>query len=337
MKSAWMVFLTLILVGILGGTCFAQYDPDGLFQFSRYWQQEPADETSYDLNLNSDAIIDATDLLRLIAGWKRDEFIITLPGGVTMDLVRIPAGSYLMGRDPGELDSNTNEDPQHPVTIAQDFYLGKFEVTQAQWLALMGSWPDNTYNPDNYSLYGLGDNYPAYFVSWNDCENFVTELNKLGQGTFRLPSEAEWEYVCRAGTTTRFSFGDSDSCGPACDDCAAGALPGNRSDYMWYCGNNGSSETPQYGTKPVGGGLPNGFGLYDMHGNVWEWCQDYWHGDYSGAPTDGSAWQLPTNSYRVLRGGDWSNDAQYCRSARRIGNDPDDRRSNRGVRVVWTP
>ncbi len=262
-------------------------------------------------------------------------FSVSLPGGVTMEMVKIPAGSFMMGSNDGPDWSwcYPCEQPVHEVTIGYDFYMGKFEVTQAQWLAVMGSWPQ--YDPANYS-YGHGDDYPAYFISWDDCQNFVTELNKLGQGTFRLPSEAEWEYACRAGTTTRFYFGDSDGCGILCKDCAAGVLPGNRSDYMWYCGNNGSSGTPQYGSKPVGGKLPNDFGLYDTHGNVWEWCQDYWHEGYTGAPADGRAWESPTSSYRVLRGGYWSSYAQYCRSALRGRFDPDLGDYSVGLRIVRT-
>ena len=264
---------------------------------------------------------------------------IDLGNGVTMDMVRIPAESF----DMGSMDDSSwsgrypCEQPVHPVTIGSDFYMCKTEVTQAQWRAVMGSWPDSTYNPPNYPEYDLCDDYPAYYISWDDCQNFVTALNQLGQGTFRLPSEAEWEYACRAGTTTRFYFGDSDGCGTACEDCAAGVLPGNRSDYMWYCGNNGSYGSADYGSKEVGQLEPNDFGLFDMHGNVWEWCQDYWHEGYTGAPVDGSAWESPTSSYRVLRGGHWHNHARFCRSAGRYYNSPVNRHDSVGVRIVRTP
>jgi len=237
------------------------------------------------------------------------EITVDLPGGVTMEMICIPAGSFMMGRYPGEQASYGVEDPQHSVTIGSDFFMGKCVVTQGQWFAVMGSNPAQDY--------GVGDNYPVYNISWNDCQDFVAALNQLGQGAFRLPSEAEWEYACRADTTTRFYFGDSDGCGTHCKECPAGTLPGNQSDYMWYCGNN----TP-YGTKPGGSKLPNAFGLFDMHGNLWEWCQDYWHSSYHGAPDNGGAWESPTSEYRVLRGGTWLHFALYCRSAYRGRNRP---------------
>jgi len=233
-----------------------------------------------------------------------------------MDFVRIPAGNFTMGAPVGERSSHDDERPTHTVTIAYSFYMGKTEVTQAQWQALMRSNPAHGY--------GMGADYPVYYVSWNDCQSFVLALNdhitSTGQGpaTFRLPREAEWEYACRAGTQTRFFFGDSLSVGDDATDGLAGALPGNRSDYMWFGYN---SNTPTCGMKPVATKWPNQFGLYDMSGNVWEWCQDYWHNDYTGAPSDGSAWESPTSGdYRALRGGDWHgvfDHAYNCRSAYR--------------------
>ncbi|OPZ02428.1 MAG: Formylglycine-generating sulfatase enzyme [candidate division BRC1 bacterium ADurb.BinA364] len=169
----------------------------------------------------------------------------------------------------------------------------------------MSVWP----GPAPSAAFGLGDNVPAYFLSWTDAQDFVFALNAYIQATsqgpasFRLPTEAEWEYACRAGSQTRFFFGDSLGCADNFSDCAAGAKPGNRTDYMWYNGNNGSSGTPQYGVKPAGLKLPNDFGLYDMSGNLWEWCQDRWHEDYVGAPSDGSSWTEGGGADRVLRGG----------------------------------
>ena len=149
----------------------------------------------------------------------------------------------------------------------------------------------------------------------------------------RLPSEAEWEYACRAGTQTRFFFGDSLSVDDYATDGPAGTLPGNRSDYMWFGYNY---NTPTYGSKPVATKWPNQFGLYDMSGNVWEWCQDYWHDDYTGAPANGSAWESPTSSYRVLRGGCWVSNAYYCRSACRYYYYPDNQGRDVGVRLART-
>ncbi|MCX7018319.1 MAG: formylglycine-generating enzyme family protein [Candidatus Sumerlaeota bacterium] len=174
------------------------------------------------------------------------EFVL-LPGGVPLEMVAVPPGSFQMGANDNDIGwSNWDEFPAHMVTIGYGFQLGKFEVTQRQWVALMGS------NPA--SGYGVGDNYPVYYVSWNDIRNtngFLDKLNQhitaTGQGpaSFRLPGESEWEYACRAGSQTRFSFGNSDCVADSCDAC-------NLGDYAWYCGNN----TP-YGTKPVGGKLPN--------------------------------------------------------------------------------
>ena len=260
---------------------------------------------------------------------------ILLPGDVPLELVYLPADTFLMGQYPGEQDSSSDEEPQHSVTLSQGFYMGKYEVTQAQWLAVMGSWPGTAPS----STYGLGDTYPAYYVSWDDAQNFITALNthitntSQGPATVRLPSEAEWEYAYRAGTTTRFYFGDSLGCAADCTDCAAGVLPGNRSDYMWYCGNNSPN-----GSKPVGGKLPNAFGLYDMSGNLLEWCEDDWHWDYTGAPVNGSAWvDAPRGSFRVVRGGYWDSYAYRCRAANRYGYSPGDRYNLNGFRVARTP
>jgi len=221
--------------------------------------------------------------------------IIDLPGGVTMEMVLIPAGTFQMGSNDDSSWSwcHPCEQPVHTVNIGYDFYMGKYEVTEAQWYALMGPNPSSS-------------DYPVTDISWDNCQWFIGQLNALGQGAFRLPSEAEWEYACRAETTTRFSFGDS-NCSPSI--CSAYDL----AEYGWYCGNNSPSDR-----KPVGWLLPNDFGLYDMHGNVLEWCQDHWHESYSGnPPTDGSAWESPTSSERVLRGGNWWSYPMWCRSSSR--------------------
>ncbi len=255
---------------------------------------------------------------------------VSLPGlpegAYPMRLVRIPAGSFQMGSPDTERSRYANEGPVHLVTIGYDFYLGITEVTQAQWQALMGSIPS--------SGSGVGNDYPVYDVSWNaitQANGFLARLNALGQGIFRLPTESEWEYACRAGTATRFYFGDSLGCDDDNQDCAAGTLPGNRSDYMWYRYNY---LTPSYGTKPAGGKWPNAFGLYGMHGNVFEWCQDDWHDSYNGAPTDGSAWTQEDSSYRVIRGGDWYNYAKLARSAFRTKNNPATSMYDMGFRVA---
>jgi len=244
---------------------------------------------------------------------------IMLPGDVPLELVWVPSGSFQMGRYPGEADSYDCEDPQHPVTLAYGFWMGKYEVTQEQWLAVRGSWPGTAPS----STYGLGDSYPAYFISWNDAKDFITSLNahisSSGQGplTVRLPSEAEWEYACRAGTQTRFYWGD---------DIGYTQI----GTYAWYSDNNSP-----YGSKPVGGKTANTFGLYDMSGNVHEWCEDDYHGSYTGAPVDGSAWiDSPRASYRMFRGGFWHNHARRCRSAFRDYDAPGLRDGSLGFRLA---
>ncbi len=272
-----------------------------------------------------------------------EETTVYLPGSVPLVMVKIPAGLFQMGAYPGERSQGFSgaEYPQHTVSINLDYYMAKYELTQQQWLAVMGSWPGTAPS----SALGAGDNYPAYYISWDDCQNFIVALNNhissTGQGwaNFRLPNEAEWEYACRAGTQTRFFFGDSltDASGSPIDDFdddgPAGVLPGNRSDYMWYYYNY---DAPTYGSKPVGTKLPNQFGLYDMSGNVLEWCQDYWHDDYHGAPTIGSPWLSPTSYYRVVRGGYWDWAAFDCRSAARGPIFPDHRYYACGLRLART-
>ena len=252
------------------------------------------------------------------------EATLLLPGDVPLVLVRIPAGSFMMGRYPGEQDSYSNEDPQHPVTLSQDFYMGRYEVTKRQWQAVMGTMPWSGL------LYVLNDlDSPAVYVSWNDAQSFITALNthitntSQGAATFRLPSEAEWEYACRAGTTTRFYWGDDPSYTQI-------------SDYAWR-EETIIGESEVY-ARLVGLKLPNAFGLYDMSGNVFEWCEDDYHISYTGAPTNSSAWvDSPRGSYRLLRGGAWCYDGYYCRSVHRDYRTPDSAYNNHGFRVVRTP
>jgi formylglycine-generating enzyme required for sulfatase activity len=250
-----------------------------------------------------------------------NEIYISIPnlpvGAKPLMMVEIPSGSFMMGRYPGEIHSNDKEDPQHQVDIGYGFYMGKFEITQAQWEAMMDRWPGGV--PRRY---GVGNDYPAYYISWNNCQYFVEELNELGQGKFRLPSEAEWEYCCRATTTTRFYWGD---------DLYYTMMP----DYAWFDVN----DSP-YGSKPVGEKLPNAWGLYDMTGNVWEWCEDDWHSNYSmpDRPDNGNAWvDSPRISLRVGRGGGWKNAANHCRSAYRISQLSNYSSNLYGFRLLMEP
>lgn len=271
---------------------------------------------------------------------------ILLPGGVPLEMVTIPAGSFQMGANENDLNSSDGRQlPTHGVNIGYSFQMGRFEVTQRQWLAVMGGWPKVNLNyylpkasPDANS--GTGDNYPAFGVSWNEIREARGYLDKLnqhvaatGQGlaAFRLPSESEWEYACRAGSSTQFCFGNSNCGAEQCDPLC------NLGDYAWFCGNNGMPGSIKSGAaKPVGGKLPNAFGIHDMHGNVREWCEDSFHPSYSGAPKDGSAWVSPPTPFRVLRGGMWSDYPRKCRSAFRDFVPPTSRGTSFGFRLVRT-
>jgi formylglycine-generating enzyme required for sulfatase activity len=247
------------------------------------------------------------------------------PGNtVPLVMVRIRVGApFAMGAPAGERGSNDYERPQHEVAIARDYYLGRYEVTQAQWQAVMGS------NPSRF--FGVGADYPVYDISWLDIagpHGFLVRLNQaLGTNRFRLPTEAEWEHAARAGTTAEFPFPVPADWGTGCESLPA-AEP-----FMWWCGNAGNT------THPVGGRLPNQWGLFDMHGNVWEWVEDFWHDSYEGAPpADGSAWLEPAGWPRVLRGGSWKSEARACRSAQRYSYYPDSwGHGINGFRLAMTP
>ena len=226
-------------------------------------------------------------------------YMVTLGQNGTLGLIALRGGTFTMGSENG-LD---NEKPVHQVTV-QPFNIGRTEVTQAQWRAVMGSLPDVGFK---------GDDRPVERVSWYDARDFCRKLSELTGYQFRLPTEAEWEYAVRGGTTTEYSFGD------------------DRKDLDRYAWNRNNSNGQ---THPVGTKLPNPFGLYDMHGNVWEWVEDHYHDSYQGAPTDGSAWRTDReDSSRVLRGGSWHYIGSY-RSADRINYHPDFRINDYGFRVV---
>ncbi|REJ48426.1 MAG: serine/threonine protein kinase [Microcystis flos-aquae DF17] len=229
-------------------------------------------------------------------------FTEKISNGVTLEMVSLPAGQFLMGSADSDPDAWDAEKPQHQVKV-NSFAIGKYPVTQAQYQAVMGTNPSHF---KNNSWFKNNLQNPVEQVSWNDAQAFCQKLSQITGKTYRLPTEAEWEYACRAGTTTRFYFGDD-----------ANQL----GDYAWYDGNS------QKTTHPVGQKKPNAWGLYDMSGNVWEWCEDNWHSSYIGAPTDGSAWSINDNDndYRILRGGSWYDDPYSCRSAYRVNS------SRRGV------
>jgi len=248
---------------------------------------------------------------------KTIEIKVTLEGksfakSIGMKFVYIKPGSFMMGSPSGE-SGRDDDETRHRVTLTRGFYMQTTEVTQGQWKAVMGS------NPSYFN--GCGDNCPVEAVSWNDVQGFIKRLNeKEGKSKFRLPTEAQWEYACRADTITPFSFGN----------CLS-------TDQANYDGNYplAGCSKGKYRKKTirVGSFRPNARGLYDMHGNVWEWCQD-WYGDYpSGTvsnpkgPASGSA--------RVLRGGSWNFNARICRSADRDRSEPGYRNDNYGFRLVF--
>jgi formylglycine-generating enzyme required for sulfatase activity len=239
------------------------------------------------------------------------ELAVDLGGGVKIELVLIPAGEFMMGSPDSDKDAERDEKPQHRVRITKPFYLGKYEVTQEQWEAMMGSNPSESEGPKN----------PVEKVSWADCQAFLVKLNAKtgGQGgKFALATEAQWEYACRAGSTTRYCFGD--------DDAPLG-------DYAWYDDDDNSGSK----THPVGKKKPNAFGLYDMHGNVEEWCADWYdEGYYAKSPADDPTGPT-TGSARVFRGGYWGGTPKYSRSASRGYNGPWERDLFLGLRVSRVP
>ena len=254
-------------------------------------------------------------LIMLLVPWTvsaNPERTFVLPGDAEIEMVWIEPGTFMMGSPPSEPGRYDNEGPQHEVTITRGFYLGKYELTQGQWESVMGTRPwegqDRVQeDPDN----------AASYISWNDAQAFIAKLNEVeGREVYRLPTEAEWEYVCRAGTTTRRSFGDDES---------------QLGQYAWYRDN--AWKVGERYAHAVGTKLPNPWGLYDMHGNVYEWVQD-WYGSYtSDAQTDPTG--PATGSLRVARGGSINSYAhRYMRSAFRSYRAPGDRYDVCGARLL---
>ena len=230
-----------------------------------------------------------------------DNISIPVKDGISIDMVRVEAGTFTMGATP-EMDNPLDEEkPAHQVTLTNDYYIGKYEVTQALWQAVMGN------NPSNFK----GENLPVETVSWKDCQEFLIKLNRITGKTFRLPTEAEWEYAARGGNKSRgYQYSGSN----------------NLSDVAWHTNNSGSK------THAVGSKQANELGIYDMTGNVWEWCQD-WYGKYSSSsktnPTGANS-----GSKRVGRGGSWIINSLVCRSSYRGYSSPDNRLNYLGLRLV---
>ena len=221
-----------------------------------------------------------------------------LGAGIKLDMVLIPAREFQMGSPESEKYHQDNA-LQHEVTLTKPFYMGKYEVTQEQWESVMGN------NPSSRTK---GAKLPVTNVSWEDCQEFIKKLNEKTSGGYRLPTEAEWEYSCRAGTTTAYSYGDNLTKSDANID--------------------GDS------IKAVGSYRPNAFGLYDMHGNVWEWCNDWYGSLQDGEVTDPKG--AATGISRVLRGGSFNNNESKARSSNRNNNTPTNRGTDLGFRLVKT-
>jgi formylglycine-generating enzyme required for sulfatase activity len=234
----------------------------------------------------------------------------TYTNSIAMEFVLIPSGSFEMGTDRKAKIGIVNEFPLHNVTISRNFYLGKFEVTQEQWTKIMGA------NPSKFK----GDLNPVESVNWYDVQKFISKLNALeGTTKYRLPTEAEWEYAARAASQSGYSFGDD-----------ANELV----SYAWYH-ENGKSSKQSLQTHPVGQKKPNKWGLYDMHGNVWEWTADWYDSEYYAKSPPKDPKNLASSSNVVTRGGGWINSGEYLRSAVRHYKTPSARENDLGFRVAF--
>lgn len=241
-------------------------------------------------------------------------FSIDLGNNINLDMVYIPEGSFIMGSSEEEEGRNKDEAPLHEVKITP-FFMSKYPITQAQYTIIMGN------NPSFFP----GENKPVENVSWFDCVEFCQKLSKLTKKQFRLPNEAEWEYSCRGGTVTPFYTGETIN-----------------TDFANYQGKfaygKGKSGICRQQTTDVDTFPPNPYGLYDLHGNVWEWCSDIWHNSYENAPSHNKSWENDDTEQiqppRVLRGGSWDDTAYYCRSAIRLWMSPIVKGKLIGFRVV---
>jgi formylglycine-generating enzyme required for sulfatase activity len=280
----------------------------------------------------------------IVTHQQQVQYFVEDLNGVPLDMILIPSGSFLMGSPESEKESLDRERPQHQVTVPM-FFMGRYPITQAQWKAVAAMPQVGKNLEDDPSSY-KGDKRPVTNISWHDAIEWCARLSVHTKRNYRLPSEAEWEYACRAGTTTPFHFGETISTDLANYD-------GSDDKYGAY--GRGKKGVYRGETTDVDSfGVANDFGLSEMHGNVREWCLDPWHGDYNGAPSDGMVWdeknqqedyyqdivknikQLLTDTgSHVLRGGSYSSDPRNCRSAYRNYNNARDR--SHGFRVVCVP
>ena len=312
----------LVAIGLVfAGIAYAQtvadadFDGDGIVGLGDFLlfvgkfgtrQGDGRYEAKYDLD--GDGQVGGSDFLVFVG------FFGQIAGPMDdIEMVWIEPGTFQMGSPSSEPGRDSDEGPVHEVTISQGFYLGKYEVTQGQWESVMGTRPWQ-----GRSYVRSGPNYPAVFVSWGDAQEFIRRLNtSLGSEVYRLPTEAEWEYACRAGTTTRWSFGDDES---------------QLGDYAWYRDNAwdvGERYSHSVGTKRA-----NPWGLYDMHGNVWEWVQDWYDRDYYRSSPSVDPAGPSSGLDRVLRGGFFYSPAQFVRLAFRYGISPGIRYNYVGFRLL---
>lgn len=270
--------------------------------------QNPTDFSNFKFEV---VTINAKGRVKQRRAGQAEFFIEDLGNGITLEMIKVPGGSFTMGSPDTEEDRLSVESPQHTVTVPT-FFIGKFVVTRAQYRIIMGNHPAEF----------KGSHRPAENVSWDDAIKFCGQLRQKTGRDYRLPSEAEWEYACRAGTTTPFFFGETIISSLVNYDA--------RTVYGLEPEGEYRQETTDVGLFP-----PNAFGLYDMHGNVWEWCADHWHENYQDAPADGSAWLDKDDcSFRLIRGGSWNDVPQLCRSACRKKSDLENRYINLGFRVA---
>ena len=268
-------------------------------------------------------------IVRAGNGWQQQTEHITVSGykqelakDIAITMVQVPDGSFQMGSPDTEADRRGNEGPQHRVQL-QSFFIGQTPVTQVQWQVVAG-WPKQQLELEPQPSRFHGANRPVERVSWHEAVEFCRRLSARTGRDYGLPSEAQWEYACRAGSTTPFAFGET--------------LTPELANYDWtetYA--SGPKGVSRQQTTEVGSFPANAWGLHDMHGNVWEWCLDPWHDSYTGAPADGSAWTAGGGTSRLLRGGSWLYRPAGCRSAYRNRNLPGNRNLNFGFRVCCLP
>jgi formylglycine-generating enzyme required for sulfatase activity len=253
---------------------------------------------------------------------RAQQFVERLGKRAILEMVQIPGGTFMMGSPENEPGSGGAERPQHGVTVPR-FYLGKHAVTIDQWQAVMGARPEAMKIADR--TFKASGRQPVVRVSFDEAEAFCARLSRATGRDYRLPAEAEWEHACRAGTSAAFAFGTT--------------ISRRVANYDGETIRSARPEGKHPTTRPVGSlGAANAFGLFDMHGNVWEWCEDWWHNTYQGAPADGSAWKSDGDGRtRVLRGGSWYATAAFCRAAaRRPGGEAGIRSRQIGFRVALT-